>query len=489
VIGGLRPAVILAQTADQESEAGAAQEPGWTVEERMRHYAVPGVQIATMRRGRFAWSQAWGEAAEGERLTPRHWFPVEELSPVATSLAVLRLVDRGDLDFDADLRQNESLDLAALRRLAHAITLRQVLRQTSGLQPAEPLGVKADTLLEEMTLAQLPGSSWQRSEMNWAVAQRLLSNWAPSGDGGVTEGRRVGADFASAVNALVVEPLEERQGSEISIAYGEAPKNAPRVRRRGEGGGEDPVVEVQPLAARGLWATAEGLARLLAGLSSSPPEEASDSEVAPPFLSSELLAEVTQTGLGSWGVGFELGTEASWIGLRSASGLAICHQQSGDVLVVLTHGGRGAELASEILLAVAAEFRWRGVEPEVLVPRELSAVAALGMVGVYRFESAAGEPAPEVSLVWRNARLHLETAEGFFPWEGPTSTELFQVRGGLRMLERPGKINMSLGGDGIWEMRIGPRRGRKVGASASPIGGEAEGIASARSLEDPLQGH
>ena len=467
VFANLRPAVVLAD-ADADP-ADPASAPRFRLRERMAHYAVEGLAVSAVRRGQPAWTRVWGEDADGRELEPETWFWLGDLSSLGATLVALRLVDEGTLGLDEDLRPRSSS--AVVRRLPRAVDLRQVLGQTSGLRPAEPLGVRAETLLAEIRQATEPGTRFERSEANWALLEDVVTAASEP------------ADFVGAFERLVLEPLAVRHGGEPALAWTDPPQGALRAARRGIGG--EPIeVDPQPLAARGLWGTPAGLALLAASLVEA---QASTEAPHPPLLSRRLRRELEEPGLGGWKLGVQVGDEAAWVGRRSAHGLAVAHPASGDALAVLTTTGRGDELAAEILLAVAEEFGWSGLEPERLQPRPLKVEGLIGMVGTYRFEGSAAAPAVDLGLSLRGQQLVLDAPAGFFPWEGATSTVLYPVRGGLRMLERPGEVHMSLGGGGVWELRYAGRTGRKV--SAAGTAGEGESEVPVRSLDDGRSGH
>jgi CubicO group peptidase (beta-lactamase class C family) len=92
-------------------------------------HRLSGVVIAVVRGGRVAESIALGVDAIGVRVDASSVFPLGSTTKLATSLAVLRLVDRGALGLDDELGRYVPDALAA----RPGVTLRRLLSHTSGL--------------------------------------------------------------------------------------------------------------------------------------------------------------------------------------------------------------------------------------------------------------------------------------------------------------------------------------------------------------------
>ena len=102
---------------------------------QMRALGVPGIGIAVVERGRLAWSRGIG-MANAERATPiaeDTLFEVASLSKPVFAYVVLQLVDRGGLALDTPLVAYRRPDYLARHPWIDRITVRDVLRHTTGL--------------------------------------------------------------------------------------------------------------------------------------------------------------------------------------------------------------------------------------------------------------------------------------------------------------------------------------------------------------------
>ncbi|MFJ3090868.1 amino acid adenylation domain-containing protein [Streptomyces sp. NPDC086838] len=226
----------------------------------MDEHHIPGVAVAVLRDGEVASLHGYGvlEAGSTEPVTPTTLFQAGSISKHITALAVLRLVDEGTLDLDADVNPR----LTGGRRITDrdgapvAVTLRQLLSHWSGLVSVPYAGVAPDAELPPLSdlLAQVhsevaPGSRFLVSNTNYWVIQQLLED--------VT-----GLPFAELMRRTVFAPLR--------MAHSSFDQDHPRASGRpaavGHGPLGDPVEggwRVGPhLASSGLWTTAADLAKV-----------------------------------------------------------------------------------------------------------------------------------------------------------------------------------------------------------------------------------
>jgi len=109
----------------------------------LREAGVPGLSIALLRDGELVWHRGFGvkNARTGEPVTDGTVFEAASLSKPVFAYAVLRLVDRGELDLDRPLTQYlpGRYDVGDDPRLDR-ITARRVLSHTTGLPNWRPRG-------------------------------------------------------------------------------------------------------------------------------------------------------------------------------------------------------------------------------------------------------------------------------------------------------------------------------------------------------------
>lgn len=86
VESGLLPAVLLDGVRDRMALA-----------DRMAHHRVPGLSVAVLEDGEIAWARGYGlaDAATGRRIDQATCFQAASISKFVTTVAALRLVERG----------------------------------------------------------------------------------------------------------------------------------------------------------------------------------------------------------------------------------------------------------------------------------------------------------------------------------------------------------------------------------------------------------
>lgn len=122
---------------------------------QMQALGVPGIGIAVVEQGRLAWSRGFG-LAHAERGTPvgdDTLFEVASLSKPVFAYVVLQLVDRGELALDKPLVAYRRPDYLARHPWIDRITVRDVLRHTTGLPDW-----RKDPAHEKLAPAVAPGT-------------------------------------------------------------------------------------------------------------------------------------------------------------------------------------------------------------------------------------------------------------------------------------------------------------------------------------------
>src|SRR5438876_229352 len=243
----------------------------WTIEDRMRHHDVPGVQIAVIEGGEVAWTAGYGELERGSGrcVDERSRFQAASISKPVTALAVLRLVDRGALSLDQPV--NERLRSWRVPEneftVARPVTLRALLSHTAGTTvsgfPGYASGVELPSLrqiLEGEPPANTPavrvdspvGERFRYSGGGTTIVQLLLTEV-------------VGQPFPELMRDLVLAPLGMRDSTFAQPLPSGLRASAATAHERGApvSGGWNTYPE---MAAAGLWTTAEDLGRFVIGL-------------------------------------------------------------------------------------------------------------------------------------------------------------------------------------------------------------------------------
>src|SRR5713101_6666962 len=104
------------------------------VESQMRDAGIPGVALAIVEGDRAVHLRGFGVAdRSGRRVTPQTPFPIASLSKTFTALAVMQLVEAGQLALDAPVRRYIPWFDVGHDPAAAVITVRELLMQRSGI--------------------------------------------------------------------------------------------------------------------------------------------------------------------------------------------------------------------------------------------------------------------------------------------------------------------------------------------------------------------
>lgn len=406
----LRAARVLAGLHGPVQVAG--REPvRWTLAERMEHYRVPGVSIAVIEDGRVAWARGFGvrEAGGTEPVTPETLFQAASISKPVAATAMLRLVERGTLELDADVNRYLVAWKVPESRFtaAEKVTLRRIASHTAGLTvhgfpgyaPTDPVPTPVQVLngaapanTEAVVVDTFPGAVERYSGGGTVVMQQLLAD--------VT-----GRPFPALMRELVLEPAGmSRSTFEQPLPAGRAGEAA---RAHDEGGAPLPGGwQVYPeLAPAGLWTTPTELARwaiAVADARAGRPGALLTRETA-----AQMLAPVRgEAGLGPFvgGTGRAFHFRHGGVNAGFVSDLRM-YPELGSGAVVMANGDGAHLLIREIQLALAAEYGWPDAGPALVRPVALSPAAAAGLAGEYVLQVGPGIPA-EVKLEGGRLVLH-----------------------------------------------------------------------------------
>jgi CubicO group peptidase (beta-lactamase class C family) len=227
----------------------------------MERYDIPGVAIAIVEDGEFAWAGAWGYAdiSEERPMTTRSVCRAESISKSVTAWGVMRLVEEGRIDLDAPVKRYlDSIEIPAGQFPAEAVTVRRLLSNSAGLPlgtvgpqveyaPGAETPPKRDYLAEEVRLVQEPGAGFLYSNVGFNLLEVVVEN--------VT-----GRSFADYMEDLVLRPLGMQGAS-----YAWEPRMAALMPTGYELDGTPVPPYVYPVAGSGgLFADVEDLAAFVA---------------------------------------------------------------------------------------------------------------------------------------------------------------------------------------------------------------------------------
>ena len=332
------------------------------VPDRMAHYHVPGLSLAFIHNGTVGWTQAYGIArVGGEPVTPETVFQASSIGMPVTAVAVLRLVEQGKLNLDADVSQYlRSWKLPTNTFTEQKkVTLRELLSHTAGATvhgfEDYSAGKQVPTLVQVLngespansrpvTIDFVPGSQFRYAGGNYAIIQQILID-------------ATGESFPNLMQELVLQPLHMVHSTfQQPIPEKLQPLVATPYDKDGnaiEGGPRTSAV----MAAGGLWTTPSDLELFALGIQNA--LAGKPGAIVSPSTADEMLQPV----LGDYGLGFSIAGSGSnryfWHPGATSGFLAVFFAyEKGDGAVLMSNQQYSKALMLEIVHAFAKQYGW-----------------------------------------------------------------------------------------------------------------------------------
>lgn len=365
-----------------------AEDQRFTLAERMAHYRVPGLSVAVIENCRIVDARGFGETIwSSTPVTPDTQFQAGSISKSVTALGALRLVERGTLSLDADVRpQVKSWQYDGAKG---PVTLRQLLSHTAGTNlegmkgylPGAPLPTIDQILAGEapantpaIVVKSAPGTHWSYSGGGYIVTQALMIE-------------ATGQRFAPLMKDLVLQPLGMTASS-----FDQPPiQTDSLLPAQGTSADASPLPgkwRVYPeMAAAGLWTTPSDLGRFAIGLARSVRGEPGA------IVGKEAAAQLMTRGPGNWGLGVDLGPtdgprQISHTGKNIGfTSMFVIYPDSCQGAVVMTNGYDGGWLINEVIRAIGDVYHWparKQATAKAALP--LTGQIAVRFVGAYRLK-------------------------------------------------------------------------------------------------------
>jgi CubicO group peptidase (beta-lactamase class C family) len=334
-----------------------------TISDRMKHYKVPGVSLAFFDHEQILWTRTYGfaDVATKRPVRTETLFQAASISKPVSALAALRLVQEGKVSLDEDVNvklrtwkvpENEFTkeEKVTLRRIlshsagltvhgfpgyASSEPLPTIIQILNGEKPANTAPIRVDTV---------PGTLWRYSGGGYVVMQLLVSD---------VTGKR----FPQILHDLVLQPAGMKH-STYEQPLPEDLKSSAATPYSSDGGPVKGGWHTYPeMAPAGLWTTPSDLARLAIVVQK---EYAGKSSKV---LSQEMMRQMLTPQKANSGLGFALGAPGHKLrfGHGGANEGFRCNLEAymeGEGIAIMTNSDNGGELSSEVLRAVAKEYRW-----------------------------------------------------------------------------------------------------------------------------------
>ncbi len=364
----------------------------WTIEERMKHYGVPGVSLAVIVDGKIAWSKTYGikDKETNEPVTSETLFQAGSISKPVAAYGALKAVELEKIDADESVNKYLTSwkvpDNDFTRQ--QPVTLKHLLSHTGGLtvhgfpgySPGEPIPTVVQVLNGEppantdaVFVNKVPGESFRYSGGGYTIMQQMLVD---------IEGK----PFPVILNDWVLAPLDM-----TSSTYNQ-PLTGDTLTRAATGYLPDHTQTkgkrhtYPEMAAAGLWTTAEDLARFAIDIQSTYRGTSNKvlSQQTVKLMLSPYIEEFIGMGIfiqkkgddvyfehGGWDEGF--------------SSHLMAHRDNGVGAVVLTNSNHPAFI-DELIRSVALTYNWPNYVPSY-EKQELSTDDINAVKGKYRYDS------------------------------------------------------------------------------------------------------
>lgn len=398
---------------------GAGQQR-YAIEDRMRHYKVPGVSVAIVENCELVEVKGFGDATpDGRPVRPDTLFQAGSVSKVVAAAGALRLVEDALLLLDEDSTlhldgwvppRTETFDHSP-------VTLRQLLTHSAGMTVA---GFKGYSIAAELpTVTQIldgmppantgrvqieakPGTRWSYSGGGFMVVQAMMENVSDK-------------SFQDLMREQILLPV-----GMLDSAYGPL-NDGPAAEAAAQGTLADgsPILggwlQYPEFAAAGLWSTPGELSRFAIELVRS----ISGEEGA--LLKPGSAREMMRRQIGDWGLGLEVSPDGqprkfshtgAPIGYRT---LWLMFPDTCQGATIMTNADEGMALAYEVARGIADQYRW----PDPMTSERVASVETTPedsnlFIGTYQLrdfpsERFRVERRPDGDLTWsRLGRGHKE---------------------------------------------------------------------------------
>ncbi|MFY9551417.1 MAG: serine hydrolase [Thermoanaerobaculia bacterium] len=377
---GLRPPVLV-----------EGDKP-WTLEERLRHFDVPGLSIAVIQDFRIVWAKGYGRADVEARkpVTAATLFQAGSISKPVAAMGALRLVEDGKLPLDRDINtvlKSWKVPANALTQKA-PVTLEELLSHTAGLTvhgfPGYAAGAPVPTVVQVLDGAPpantapvrvdlVPGSQYRYSGGGYTVAQLAMTDVS-----GQPFPRLMADEVLRPVGMTVStyeQPLPEARVADAAAGY------------RQNGSPVEGKRHVYPeMAAAGLWTTPSDLARFAIAV-----QKMVRGEKGP--LSKTMARNMITPRKSGYGLGLQIeekgGTQYFTHGGSDEGFQALLYAsvEKGYGAVLMTNSDSGFRIMPEVLRAIAAEYNWEGFQKEPIALAKLSLEDLGRFSGRYKVDS------------------------------------------------------------------------------------------------------
>jgi CubicO group peptidase (beta-lactamase class C family) len=434
-------------------------EPGWTIQERMKHYRIPGVSIAVINNYKVEWAKSYGvkDVGTNEPVTTETLFQAGSISKPVAAMTALKRVAEGKIALDEDINNKLTSwklpdnEFTAKRK----VTLTDLLSHTGGTTvhgfPGYAVGEKLPTLPQVLDGAAPANTPAVRVNMEPGTKFRYSGGGTTIAQLAITDIEK--KPYPQIAEETVLKPLGMTHSTYQQPLPDDWRKQAATGYRQNGQEVEGKIHVYPEMAAAGLWTTPTDLCKFaievqlsLAGKSNK-------------VLSKEMVTRmVTPVLPDAPGLGFfvEKHGNAVYFGHGGAdegfrAGLLVSRDK-GYGVAVMVNSDNGA-IINEIFRSVAREYQWEDYLPPEVEAAKLDAAKLAECEGRYQVN-----PDRVLTITRQNGRLHAQpTQDDAFDLIPISATEFVRSDGDIRYVFAPSeagrveKITLRFSGGGAAE--------------------------------------
>lgn len=348
---GLLPAVLI------------KGEPSWSLEERMKHWKVPGLSIAVVKDFKIDWARTYGvkDVETKETVTTDTLFQAGSISKPVAAMVALKRVQEGKIALDENINNKLQTwklpdnDFTAKKK----VTLANLLSHTAGLTvhgfPGYAAGEKVPTLSQVLDGVEPANTAAVRVDMEPGTKFRYSG-------GGTTIAQLAIMDiekkpYPEIAKETVLGPLN-MTNSTYSQPLPDDWRKKGASGHRNDGSTVPGKIHVYPeMAAAGLWTTPTDLAKF--GIEVQLSYAGRSNKVLPKEMIDKMVTPfMEQAGLGFFidkrGNSVYFGHDGADEGFRA---MMLMHREKGYGAVVMVNSDSG-QILGEVIRSVARAYNW-----------------------------------------------------------------------------------------------------------------------------------
>lgn len=169
-----------------EADKAVAVKVDLYMKEVLEEYKIPGLSVAIVKDGDIVFADGYGYTGKGSAVNSQTPFLLGSISKSMTALAIVQLVESGQVDLDESIGAYLAWFAAEASSEASSITIRQLLAQTSGYSTYtgleySDLGEKDASALKDNVihlskekLSRTPGELHQYSNANYMILGAVI---------------------------------------------------------------------------------------------------------------------------------------------------------------------------------------------------------------------------------------------------------------------------------------------------------------------------